>query len=321
MSQDESSSTAIPSEPRTVSQDIACPMCGYNLRGLVEPRCPECGYPFDWQELIDAELRTHPFLFEHHPEGNTWSAVRTLIAGVRFARFWQSVKAGHRIVVPRLLLYLFMMVGVPALLLVSVIIVGRGYALQASMRADRQMALGLWRNPPLNAPVPQPPGGNMTVQQYFDQWLPLAPSVRFFSRLRNELRYGPWPFLILFMVTWPALTWLALQVFVWSMVRASVNPRHVMRCVVYSSDAAAWIALPAVFIATAPVWRLLGLYLPDAEVAISCIIGVTWLWASAKLVMAYRRYLRFPHSIATVFAAQVVTMLAIAKLAMMWNGY
>lgn len=25
------------------SQDVACPGCGYNLRGLREPRCPECG--------------------------------------------------------------------------------------------------------------------------------------------------------------------------------------------------------------------------------------------------------------------------------------
>lgn len=24
-------------------RDVACPACGYNLRGLREPRCPECG--------------------------------------------------------------------------------------------------------------------------------------------------------------------------------------------------------------------------------------------------------------------------------------
>lgn len=23
--------------------DVACPLCGYNLRGLTSPRCPECG--------------------------------------------------------------------------------------------------------------------------------------------------------------------------------------------------------------------------------------------------------------------------------------
>jgi predicted amidophosphoribosyltransferase len=27
--------------------DCACRMCGYSLRGLTQPRCPECGEPFD----------------------------------------------------------------------------------------------------------------------------------------------------------------------------------------------------------------------------------------------------------------------------------
>jgi hypothetical protein len=28
-----------------------CPECGYNLRGLSEQRCPECGRPFTFEEL------------------------------------------------------------------------------------------------------------------------------------------------------------------------------------------------------------------------------------------------------------------------------
>ena len=28
-----------------------CGLCGYDLRGLTEPRCPECGAPFDEQLL------------------------------------------------------------------------------------------------------------------------------------------------------------------------------------------------------------------------------------------------------------------------------
>ena len=27
--------------------ELACPMCGYDLRGLIEPRCPECGYAYN----------------------------------------------------------------------------------------------------------------------------------------------------------------------------------------------------------------------------------------------------------------------------------
>ena len=32
-------------------QDIYCPACGYNLRGLSQPRCPECGQTFDPRTL------------------------------------------------------------------------------------------------------------------------------------------------------------------------------------------------------------------------------------------------------------------------------
>ena len=34
--------------------EIRCENCGYNLRGLTEPRCPECGTVFRWEERIEA---------------------------------------------------------------------------------------------------------------------------------------------------------------------------------------------------------------------------------------------------------------------------
>src|SRR5436305_13805040 len=38
-------------------QDVACPLCGYNLRGLTTPRCPECG-----RELRLSIGLTEPYL-------------------------------------------------------------------------------------------------------------------------------------------------------------------------------------------------------------------------------------------------------------------
>lgn len=39
-----------------VTRDLLCPRCGYNLRGLHEYRCPECGDPFDPAALSESQL-------------------------------------------------------------------------------------------------------------------------------------------------------------------------------------------------------------------------------------------------------------------------
>jgi len=35
-----------------------CGPCGYNLHGLTESRCPECGAPFDKKQFTDSALKT-----------------------------------------------------------------------------------------------------------------------------------------------------------------------------------------------------------------------------------------------------------------------
>src|SRR3954462_7960402 len=76
-----------------IESDVAihCPMCEYDLRGQVEPRCPECGYRFAWEELRDPTRRLHPYLFEHHPERNGWSLCRTFLGSLRPRRFWAQL--------------------------------------------------------------------------------------------------------------------------------------------------------------------------------------------------------------------------------------
>ena len=51
----------------TIDEEVLCALCDYNLRGLADARCPECGARFTWRELLDPALRIHPYLFEHHP--------------------------------------------------------------------------------------------------------------------------------------------------------------------------------------------------------------------------------------------------------------
>src|SRR4051794_15887190 len=73
------------------TEELHCPLCDYDLRGLVDPRCPECGYVFDWAELRDPARRLHPYLFEHHPDHNFWSFFRTEIGSWRPRVFWRNL--------------------------------------------------------------------------------------------------------------------------------------------------------------------------------------------------------------------------------------
>jgi len=45
--------------------DPVCPMCQYDLRGLTEQRCPECGAPFDLESLQRELDRPRPITDPH----------------------------------------------------------------------------------------------------------------------------------------------------------------------------------------------------------------------------------------------------------------
>src|SRR2546423_5276851 len=74
-----------------IDHAVECPLCRYNLRGLSEARCPECGFAFNWSEVLDPNRKKHPYLFEHHPERNFRSYLRTLWGGLRPGRFWRAL--------------------------------------------------------------------------------------------------------------------------------------------------------------------------------------------------------------------------------------
>src|SRR4051812_29597472 len=80
----------------TIQHAVECPLCDYNLRGLTECRCPECGFVFQWAEVLDPDRRNHPYLFEQHPERNFWSFFRTLVGGFRPGRFWTTLHPVQR---------------------------------------------------------------------------------------------------------------------------------------------------------------------------------------------------------------------------------
>ena len=88
-----------------ITEDVHCPLCGYNLRGLEQPRCPECGLQFRWVELFQAARTQHPYLYEHKPWWSIGAFLKTMFCGLNPGRFWRQLSPGHRIVRRRIAVY------------------------------------------------------------------------------------------------------------------------------------------------------------------------------------------------------------------------
>ncbi len=80
------------SAPPTGDEGLRCPNCEYNLTGLVEETCPECGTPFDRRRLITkihARLHSIPIWGERNSRGwirsFIWTLIEIWIHPVRFS--------------------------------------------------------------------------------------------------------------------------------------------------------------------------------------------------------------------------------------------
>ena len=104
---------------QAIEAEITCPLCRYNLRGLSEARCPECGFEFQWPEILEITRRKHPYLFEHHPERNVWSFFQTLIGGLNPWRFWKTLHPAQPADEWRLTLYRWIVKAIAALPLIA----------------------------------------------------------------------------------------------------------------------------------------------------------------------------------------------------------
>jgi hypothetical protein len=296
---------------------LRCPLCEYDLRGLVEPRCPECGYRFSWEELRDPARRLHRYLFEHHPERNLWSLWRTFWGGLRPRRFWGELLPTQPSRPKRLLLYWLILAGLCAL--PYAVYFGR-IVVEVDQYSQnwRPKVVAQWSAADRAAMAAQ----YGSVQAALDAMFPQLPSPRVVAR---ALQWGAGSSILLpglITLVWPWLTVAALMVFQASMRRAKVRPVHVLRCVIYSADAcclatacmvgavvyAEWLAARAGYI---------GIY-QAVELTLWITLGLMLL-LTYRLWVAYRKYLRFDHALATVVASQVMVGLLVLKFALDWR--
>ncbi|MGE5608281.1 MAG: hypothetical protein ACM359_03425 [Bacillota bacterium] len=301
---DSAISTASP-DWSTIHDQILCPLCDYNLRGLPTPRCPECGYQFDWPEVLDPALRRHPYLFEHHHNDNLWSFWATLKGSLRPRTFWRSLHLMQPSHIGRLLLYWILTAIVASLPLLT----------QAIPDVFHECSRQHWR---ISGPhVPQP------LREQLMQWLgpytwrtdlvlPSGWSVLIKPLLRSPLSSMLIAGSIAYLL-WPIATFALLMIFQSTMRKARIKPGHVLRCVIYSADPGLWVALLLTLGTLATTFYHPPLFYPSEVVCWLCLLlaPLLWLMMIGRLAIAYRLYLRFQHPASTVLATQFILLLLI----------
>ncbi|HZL34454.1 MAG TPA: hypothetical protein VFC78_04030 [Tepidisphaeraceae bacterium] len=264
--------------------EVLCPLCEYNLRGLTEPRCPECGYQFIWRELLDPARRVHPYLFEHKRGLAIKAFLKTAWMNLRPRRFWATLGPQQPSNPRRLIVYWIIVTCVAA----------AGVFGEFGVSEFRRYL-------ELNSPASRTRYGFFTrplTLQYRYHWHNLVPYV----------------ITAAVVVAWPWMTVLALMIFQISMRQAKVRPIHVLRCVLYASSVMLWMGLLLlawdVNLAATLLAYGVGTTRPYANYGLLFAIPleITFTWC---LIVAFSRYLRFSHASATILCGQIIAILGI----------
>jgi len=286
-----------PSSPpdwQKLDREILCPLCQYNLRGIPDPRCPECGYRFQWAELLDPDLN-HPYLFEQTRRHYIRSYFKTLTRNGKPGTFWKTLRPNMRMSGEKLVLYYAICAVLAALPAIWII----------SFPAIRSV----W--PWSSAPAAMVTRTRTISGRTYVQRMPPTPNwaQRNLSMLnRNqELTF----FICATMAIYPLISIGTLMLFHESMRRAKVLPRHVVRIGLYSADTIVWNGL----------WIILAMFvqtLPGVPVTLMTLCGLgillTFVFTTARIAAAYAHYMRFPDPVATAMLSQFIAFLTLAVL-------
>lgn len=309
------------SQPAT--PDLRCPLCEYNLRGLSHPRCPECGFAFQWEELIRGKREKHPYLFEHHPRRNIWSFCKTYWRDWRPRRFWKEINPAHRVRSRRLFLYWMLSTLPLSLALLAPFLWSLWDVYRAppspvstwtyphSVIWSTTLPSGLITPAVPSVAVPAPPTPRSVTWAYASAVsnvvvpappTPVAMSFANLVRLAWDIKEFQAAFVseIFAVLAWPWLTLLCLLIFVQSMRRAKIRKRHVLRVIVYGCDFTLFMLVILVAGKDAR-WS------SGWPMVVAAVCAAITLY---RLYFAYARYLRFDHPFLTVLSTQIMVFLA-----------
>jgi hypothetical protein len=307
---------AIPPNWDTLKEDLKYPLCDYNLRGLAEPRCPECGFKFTWQELFDAQRDQHNYLFEDHPKRNLWSFWKTFWNDRRPRRFWRELSPAHAVNVRRLMIYWMVANGILVLAL-AVPLTQNGTAIvHRNSRMSR-----LFTPTPGGTSYQYPIRGmngiigyqQISVAQYQQLVIPVWSWDFIHAMWNGGFLDSSTSTSVVEILAWPWLTVLSLMIFQASMRRAMIKPSHVLRCAIYGCDFALLAVALLATISFLP--RTSYRSIPYLLIMILPIV------ATDRLAFAYKRYLRFSHPFLTVAASQIVVFLVMFDVLLNWTHW
>jgi hypothetical protein len=310
------------------SEQIPCPLCGYNLRGLTEPRCPECGYRFNWPEVLDPNRRLHRYLFEHHPESNVRSFIRTAIGQLMPRRFWRSVRPQMPSSTRRLMIYWIVLVGATLSCFLAFLCT-LGIEQFVTYHRNRPELIKALQSPADDAFRVDIVSQYGSIEAYADFCYPKPFSRRFFRGIWLYFTYAAFgshgrrpvglfiPVAIIYWV-WPWMTLLVMRIFRVSMRRARIQSIHVLRVLIYASDTALWfvalcfaalVCFSRIDYARLPAfyWWWAHHQRPTILLALVCLTAITMY----RVAIGFKLYLRFDHSLATVLASQVIVLLVV----------
>jgi hypothetical protein len=308
---------AIPPNWDTLKEDLKCPLCDYNLRGLAEPRCPECGFQFTWQELLDAERDRHQYLFEDHPKRNIWSFWKTFWNDCRPRRFWRELSPAHRVNVNRLTIYWMLANGILVLAL-AVPLIKNGIEIVHSNSQWNRIFMPVAGGTGYQYRIGKSPNGaprymQISAGQYQRLVKPVWSWDFFRAVWAAGLSDSSTNTSVGEILAWPWLTVLSLLIFQASMRRAMIKPGHVLRCAIYGCD---FTLLAIALLATISLLpRDYGRSIPYLLMIVFPIV------ATYRLAFAYKRYLRFSHPFLTVAASQIVVFLVMFDVLLNWTHW
>lgn len=296
------SDPSAPIEWTTVQDETVCPRCEYNLYGLTEPRCPECGLRFTWSELRGVDFNPQSPLFENPRRPRSWTFFATVARSMIPWRFWRNLRLTHPINRRRLFeFYLICAVLIPLTGILPIVSTAFGRQYLNNISVNRMYALRWSTSQPKSGWLKDRVDEAGGIQNYLNQTFPTD----FWGNLKQFMRFGvTWRMVVVFLVlplAWPIVSFFALLIFESSLKKSKPGRWHVFRCVIYPYSA---------FLVSATCFGALG------ALELGNVLNFRWLENLAiipiniallypiSLAVAAKRYLRINRPITTVLLSQ-----------------